>query len=129
MEEQSKACPQKVTKIWTAQQLPLIKRLGITTIPESVVNEVVHSISIFDTYYGAGRNVDNDHGGFLLLYTDFPESRKSFQPVLSRYHVSLDDAEFQNIIHRTETVVWYSELYLISSDYAIIIIYPTRKER
>lgn len=69
-------------KIWTVKQLPMVQELiKDGRIPEVAVDEVARVVSILDRYYGTERNVDNDDGGYLVVYTDCIEDKgteKSF---------------------------------------------------
>lgn len=114
-------------KIWTAKQLPIIQELvSDGRIPKAVADETIRVISILDEYYGSERNVDNDDGGYLLVYTDCIGNDSEIERFLDKYHVRLDDMELDDILCTGDGMTWKSVLYLVSNDYGITVIYPCR---
>ncbi|WP_288175041.1 hypothetical protein [Sporofaciens musculi] len=116
-------------KIWTAKQLPIIQELVSNgKIPKAVADETLRVVSILDEYYGSERNVDNDDGGFLLIYTDCLEDNGEIQRFLDSYHIRLDDMELDDTLCTDDGITWKSVLYLVSNDYGITLIYPCKDE-
>ena len=114
-------------KIWTAKQLSMVQELVKDgRIPKAVADESLRVVSILDEYYGTERNVDNDDGGFLLIYTDCLEDNGEIQRFLDSYHIRLDDMELDDTICTGDGVTWKSALYLVTNDYGITLIYPYR---
>lgn len=114
-------------KIWTAEQLPMVQELVLDgRIPKAVADETLRVVSILDEYYGTERNVDNDDGGYLLIYTDCIGDNGEIQKFLDNYHVRLDDMELDDTLCTGDGVTWKSVLYLVTNDYGITLIYPCR---
>ena len=114
-------------KIWTAKQLPIIQELfSDGRIPKAVADETLRVVSILDEYYGTERNVDNDDGGYLLVYTDCIGNFGEIERFLDKYHVRLDDMELDDTLYTGDGVTWKSVLYLVTNDYGITLIYPYR---
>lgn len=114
-------------KIWTAKQLTMVQELVKDgRIPKAVADESLRVVSILDEYYGTERNVDNDDGGYLLIYTDCIENNREIQRFLDKYRVRLDDMELDDTICTGDGVMWKSVLYLVTNDYGITLIYPYR---
>ena len=114
-------------KIWTVNQMPMIREMVIDgRLPEFVADEVSRIVSILDEYYDAKRNVENDDGGYLLVYTDYIEDKAEIQAFLDKYHMNLDDAELDDTLCIRDGVTWKSVLYLVTNDYGVTLIYPYR---
>lgn len=114
-------------KIWTAKQLSMVQELVKDgRIPKAVADESLRVVSILDEYYGTERNVDNDDGGYLLIYTECIEDNREIQRFLDKYRVRLDDMELDDTICTGDGVTWKSALYLVTNDYGITLIYPYR---
>ena len=114
-------------KIWTAEQLPMVQELVKDgRIPTAVADESLRVVSILDEYYGTERNVDNDDGGYLLIYTECMEDNREIQRFLDKYHVRLDDMELDDTVCTDDGITWKSVLYLVTNDYGITLIYPCR---
>lgn len=116
-------------KIWTAEQLPIVHKLVLDgRIPKAVADETLRVVSILDEYYGSERNVDNDDGGYLLIYTDCIEDNREIQRFLDNYQIRLDDMELDDTLCTDDGITWKSVLYLVSNDYGITLIYPYRNK-
>ena len=112
-------------KIWTNSQLSMIKQMEVEgRIPADVTNETKRVLSILDGYYGEDRDVENDDGGYVVIFTECIEDVEGIPKILDKYHVRLDDEEFKNDLCACGGVIWTSALYLVSNDYGITVIYP-----
>lgn len=117
-------------RLWTMTQMPrLIEMQKNYQIPGEVVEVIQTVLGIMDTYYGKDRNVDEDDGGYVFLI--FCEStdgwRKAYMELLKKYHLKKEDAELQDIICESLETRWHSDLFLVSNDYGITIIYSVKK--
>lgn len=55
-----------IEKIWTAAQIQRVFDLQTEyKIPQEVTRAVQRAVEILDAEYGAGRDVDNDDGGYV----------------------------------------------------------------
>lgn len=117
-------------KLWTLKQKPQIKELlSNKLIPLEAANEALKVLSILDKYYGENRDVDNDDGGYLMLYMEpLEEGRGISKNELDKYHVPAEDMEAEDILCSIDGIAWKSVLYLTTNDYGITLIYPCKGE-
>ena len=119
-------------RIWTRSQCVKISELEKNyRMPEKVVAEIYKAVDMLDKYYGMDRDVDKDDGGYVLLI--LPEHGEKLEllylEVLGRYRLDLGDAEYKDIIYDNGFIQWHSDLYLVSNDYCLNIVYYTKKRR
>lgn len=117
-------------RIWTRSQDTKISELQKKyRLPEMVVAEIYRAVDILDKYYGLERDVDKDDGGYVFLI--LPEQGEKldllYLEVLKKYHLDMEEAEFKDIIYDDGFIQWHSDLYLVSNDYSLNIVYYTRK--
>ena len=119
-------------RIWTRRQYSklsiLQKKYRLT---ERVVAEIYKIINILDECYRINRDVDKEDGGYVFLI--LPEQGEKldllYLEVLKKHHLDKEDAEFKDIIYDDEILQWHSDLFLVSSDYMLNIIYYTKRVR
>lgn len=117
-------------RIWTRTQYSKLSMLQKKyRLPEKVMAEIYRVIDILDKYYGINRDVDKEDGGYVFLI--LPEQGEKldllYLEVLKKHHLDKEDTEFKDIIYDDEILQWHSDLYLVSSDYMLNIIYYTKK--
>lgn len=116
-------------RIWTRAQYGKLSELQKKyRIPDEVIAEIHRVVDILDISYGFDRDVDRDDGGyvFLILPKSEEELTSLYVEILKKYHLREDDAEFKDLIYDDGKIRWYSDLFLVSSDYGITIVYCTR---
>ncbi len=116
-----------ILKFWTKAQYDKISEINTKhELPQEVMDEILRLLEILDKYYGSDRDVENSDGGYLLLFTENIDTRSYFVQLLNKYHVSIDDAELDDILCTSEdgSITWRSTLYLVTGDFAITFIYP-----
>ena len=89
--------------------------------PEEVFRHLRHSIDLLDENYGAGRDIDHDDGGLVLLFThaeDLAQIRSS-----TGIDFACHSPEWVDHIS-TESEDYAAALYLISNDFGIILAAP-----
>lgn len=116
-------------KFWTRGQIPELKEFAKQNVlPQKVVDVAESNIEILDKYYGAERNVDNDDGGYICMIV--PKHGKSAETlckdVLKKYQMGQKDFEFHDFICDDGNNKWYLDLFLVTNDYGIVLIYPKR---
>lgn len=83
----------------------------------NIISDIEDKLNILDDNYGENRNVDIDLGGYALVLEtkeDVIEARKNkLQGLIP---------EYTDIIECSEGVNWTSSLFLLSSDFAIIVV-------
>lgn len=114
-------------KLWTLKQSSKIEELlSKKLIPAEAADKVLNTLSILDRYYGEDRNVDDDDGGYLLLYTECMKEDKEIQGVLDEYHVPVEDAELEDILCSVDGLIWKYILVLVTNEYSVSFIYPCK---
>ena len=90
-------------------------------IPREVFSHLQYSIDLLDENYGAGRDIDHDDGGFVLLFThaeDWAQIRSS-----TGIDFACHSPEWADRIN-TAIEDYAGALYLISNDFGIILSAP-----
>ena len=114
-------------KLWTFKQSSQVEELLLRKmIPAEAAERALNVVSTLDKYYGAHRDVDHDYGGYLLLYTGCVKEDEELKEVLREYHVSVEDAELEDVLCSIDGVIWKAVLYLAASDFGITLIYPCK---
>ena len=94
-----------------------------------VSDRIEEIIDTLDDNYGAHRN-SRDMGGYLLLFQSEENYEELKMQILSFYQLDIKDYEYsETLIEDQEyNVEWWEELYMLSSDDAIVIMHPRSKE-
>ncbi|SCK02028.1 Uncharacterised protein [uncultured Clostridium sp.] len=85
--------------------------------PKEVLESIKTTLDLLDENYGVDRDIAEDLGGYVIVaetITDVEEIEKN----ILRGIVS----EYTDVIESSEGVNWTSSLFLISSDYSIIVV-------
>lgn len=85
--------------------------------PIEVINSISETIDILDENYGTNRNIDNDLGGYVLIAENNVDIKMLEQDKLQGLV-----PEHTDLIECKEGVNWTSSLFLLSNDYAIVVI-------
>lgn len=88
---------------------------------EQILGRIWTAIEILDNSYGSQRT-SKDMGGFVF----FTSGEKEKNRILDFYRLEEKSAEYSDIICQTSSGTWYEDLYLRSSDDAVIIVYPIK---
>ncbi|WP_142418748.1 hypothetical protein [uncultured Clostridium sp.] len=91
--------------------------LELNNIPSEVIENIREIIDILNENYGANRNIDNDLGGYILIAENIVDIE-----ILTEDKLQGLTPEYTDIIECKEGVNWTSSLFLISSDYAIVVV-------
>lgn len=115
---------------WTEAQMTELEEVQKTySVPQEVILNIQNTLKILDRYYGAERNVYHEDGGFVLLV--IPESegevKKEYTDLMEKYNLNEDEAEFQDLLCSDEITVWHSDLFIVSNDYGITIVYNEKR--
>ncbi|WP_099346508.1 hypothetical protein [Clostridium tertium] len=90
---------------------------NINNLLERVIQSISETINILDNNYGANRNVDNDLGGYVVIVENIVDIEMLKQDKLKGLI-----PEYTDVIECKEGVNWTSSLFLLSSDYTIVVI-------
>ena len=96
---------------------------------KKVSDRIEEIIDTLDDNYGAQRN-SKAMGGYLLLFQSEENYEELKMQILSFYQLDINDYEYsETLIEDKEyNVEWWEELYMLSSDDAIVIMHPRSKE-
>lgn len=82
-----------------------------------VINNISETIEILDDNYRTNRNVDNDLGGYVLVSENIIDIE-----ILKQEKLKSLIPEYTDVIGCSEGVNWTSSLFLLSSDFAILVV-------
>lgn len=97
------------------------KSLKAEKVEDAVLKRIEELVEVLDREYGCCRG-SSDMGGYVLLFTD----RETYENHISKlYHLSETLPEYTERISGTEDGrKWQEELYLLSSDDALVLVCP-----
>ena len=99
-------------KIYKENQL-----LEVNNIPSEVIESIKVTIDILNENYGVDRNIESDLGGYVVIAENILDIE-----ILKQEKLQSLIPEYTDIIECSEGVNWTSSLFLISSDYAIVVV-------
>lgn len=94
-------------------------------IAEIVVERIAEIIQTLDDAYSASRS-SHDMGGYVLLFKDTESYAKAFPEIMQFYNLKELEYEYSDNLTEGRKVdkQWWEELYLLSSDDALVLIHP-----
>lgn len=98
--------------IYSKEQLKELK-----SYPVEVINNISDIIDVLDENYGVERNIKADLGGYVLIVENIVDIE-----ILKQDKLKGLIAEYTDMIECSEGVNWTSSLFLLSSDYAILVV-------
>ena len=98
--------------IYSKEQLKELK-----SYPVEVINNISDIIDVLDENYGVERNIKADLGGYVLIAENIVDIE-----VLKQGKLQDLIPEYTDIIECSEGANWTSSLFLLSSDYAIVVV-------
>jgi len=98
-------------KIYKESQL-----LEVNNIPIEVIKSMKATIDIMNENYGANRDINNDLGGYIVIAENIVDIE-----MLKKGKLKGLIPEYTDIIECSEGVNWISSLFLLSSDFAIVV--------
>lgn len=91
-----------------------------------VMSSIENNINILSENYGDNRDSDSNLGGYLLLFTS-TKDEELLNVIYERYGINQEYAEFDDVLAENEKMQWTSRLFIISSDYGVVIVLPVLK--
>ena len=98
--------------IYSKEQLKELK-----SYPVEVINNISDIIDVLDENYGVERNIKADLGGYVLIAENIVDIEILKQDKLKGLR-----AEYTDMIECSEGVNWTSSLFLLSSDFSIVVV-------
>lgn len=98
-------------------------------IDRKVVSRLEELISVLDEAYGACRGAF-EMGGYILFFGDIQTYKNHISRLMEFYQLDKDLAEYSRQIEDTADSAkrWCEELYLLSSDDSLVLVYPEASE-
>ena len=98
-------------KIYKESQL-----LEVNNIPVEVIESIKVTIDILNENYGENRDIEADLGGYVVIAENIVDME-----ILKQDKLQGLVPEYTDIVECSEGVDWTSSLFLLSSDYAIVV--------
>lgn len=99
-------------KIYLKEELKELKDY-----PVEAIKSISETIEILDDNYGADRNIDNNLGGYVLIAENIVDIE-----ILKQDKLQGLVTEYTDIIECSEGANWTSSLFLLSGDFAIVVV-------
>ena len=99
-------------KVYKESQLVELKNLQ----PE-VTKSIKTTIDILNKNYGTDRDIHNDLGGYILIAENIVDIE-----ILKQDKLQGIIPEYTDLIECSEGVNWTSSLFLLSSDFSIVVV-------
>lgn len=98
------------------------------TIPADVLVSICDKVTLFDKHYGSERDLQKSLGGYCVVFPMVKDWEETYQDVLNKHYIQTELYEYREEITDGEHC-WIEELYMIGSDYGIVLFYPKDFER
>ncbi|MBO5208289.1 MAG: hypothetical protein J6B68_02980 [Lachnospiraceae bacterium] len=95
---------------------------------EEVLASLHEKVKILDSNYGDSRDLEKDLGGYCVVFPTRTDWKEAYQEILNKHHIQKELYEYREQLTGGENC-WIEELYIISSDYGIVLFYPKQTER
>ena len=99
-------------KIFKENQL-----LEVNNIPSETIESIKVTIDILNENYGVDRNIESDLGGYVVIAENIVDIE-----ILKQGKLQSLIPEYTDIIECSEGVNWTSSLFLLSSDFSIVVV-------
>ena len=100
-------------KIYKKNQL-----LEVNNIPTEVIESIKVTVDILNENYGENRDIESDLGGYIVIAENIVDIEILKQDKLQGLLVP----EYTDIIECSEGVNWTSSLFLLLSDFSIVVV-------
>ena len=99
-------------KIYNEIQLVELRNLSV-----EIIRNISETIIIINESYGADRDIESDLGGYVVIAENIVDIE-----VLKQDKLQGLIPEYTDVIKCSEGVNWTSSLFLLSSDYSIVVV-------
>ena len=89
----------------------------LNNIPVEVIESIKVTIDILNENYGVNRDVELDLGGYVVIAENIVDIE-----ILKQGKLQGLIPEYTDIIKNSKGATWTSSLFLLSSDYAIVVV-------
>ena len=87
--------------------------------PLSVINNIRNILISLNKSYGKDRNIEDDLGGYVVIVENIVDIE-----MLKESKLKGLVAEYTDVIECSEGANWTSSLFLLSSDFSIVVVTP-----
>ena len=94
-----------------------ISNLIVMELEVNIRSVIEENLNILDDSYGGDRDIEADLGGYVVIAENIEDIE-----ILKQDKLQGLIPEYTDIIECSEGVNWTSSLFLISSDYSIIVV-------
>ena len=91
--------------------------LEVNNIPSEVIDSIKVTIDILNENYGDDRDIESDLGGYVIIAENIVDIE-----ILKQEKLQSLIPEYTDVIECSGGVNWTSSLFLLSSDYAIVVV-------
>lgn len=96
--------------------------------PYADLMSLIHDrIQTLDDNYGVERNLTG-YGGNILFFPDSTDYGRAFPLIANQYGLDSALSEYSDVIATWSHVKWHEELFLLGSDFALVLVYPTERK-
>ena len=99
-------------KIYKENQL-----LEVNNIPSEVIESIKVTLYVLTENYGVNRDIESDLGGYIVVAENIVDIE-----ILKQDKLQGLIPEYTDVIECSEGVNWTYSLFLLSSDYAIVVV-------
>ena len=93
------------------------KLLEVNNIPTEVIERMKVIIDILNENYGEYRDIEADLGGYVVIAENIVDIE-----ILKQDKLQCLVPEYTDVIECSEGVNWTSSLFLLSSDFSIVVV-------
>lgn len=94
---------------------------------ERVLASLFDKVALLDEYYGSARDLQKDLGGYCVVFPTIEDCTESYRPLLDKHYIQNEMYEYRKE-HTDGDCCWIEELYMISSDYGLVLFYLKNSE-
>ena len=117
-------------RIFNELDARLLERNNVAN--QDIVARVKEIIDTLGQAYGYNRG-SKDMGGYVLLFDSHCDYLKNIEEILAYYKLDSDLDEYQDVIvcvnSNEEKTEWIERLFMLSSDDALVLIYPEEERK
>jgi len=95
---------------------------------ELSVQSLLEQVLRFDTFYGARRQPDNDLGGYAYFFPTLEDVSNFFGKIKEWHGITNLPSEYDEVVAETDDTEFVEQLFIPSSDFALVFTYPRRKK-
>jgi hypothetical protein len=91
-----------------------------------VYDAIEEKLEILESAY-TGYKAYDYYGGEVFLFTDTSDFAELFPMVCKQYKLQEEQEEYTDVIVRAEGVCWREKLYMLGSEYSVVMVFPDRE--